>query len=98
MSWRKSRVRLLSASLLAGGFLLQFGNCAGVFLNFALGALDFCALTGTSDCTIGPFAPCGRPNVQVVDENGIPVGGVLNTEDDLLLDCPVTFIPQQGGG
>lgn len=95
---RKARTVCMLSALLAGGTLLQLGNCAGLLINFGLAAIDFCALTGTPNCTIGPFAPCGVPNIQIVDENGVPQGEVMNREDDLLLDCPVTFIQDTDGG
>lgn len=89
---KRRRVLVLATAFLSGGVLLQFGSCAAGLVNFGLSAIDFCALTGTPDCTIGPFAPCGRPDFQLLDQNGLPTGNVINAEDDLLVDCPVTFI------
>jgi hypothetical protein len=100
---RRLRVTMLAASLLGGGTVLQFGSCAASAINLGLAATDFCALinfvSGGTNCSIGPFVPCGVPNIQVIDENGFPVGPTLFTEDDLLLDCPVTFVlqPENGG-
>ncbi|MFO0974544.1 MAG: hypothetical protein U1A27_14060 [Phycisphaerae bacterium] len=93
-----TRKKLLIASILTGGFVLQLGSCAAGALNFALGALDLCALTLSADCTIGPFAPCGIPDVRTFDTTTGALGAIQNREDDLLLDCPVTLIPVMGGG
>ena len=91
------------AALLGSGVCFQFGSCAAGLTNIGLGALDFCTIINTvggrTDCTIGPFAPCGIPDFQVVDQDGLPTGTVQAAEDDLLLDCPVTFVhPTTGGG
>lgn len=93
MRRRRMRAIMLAASILSGGMLLQLGNCGAVFVNLALGALDWCSLTLTPDCTIGPFAPCGIPNTRTIDTNTGALGPIQNAEDDLLLDCPVTLIP-----
>jgi len=86
----------VAACLFGGGCVLQLGACGALAANLALGALDFCSLTFTADCTVGPFAPCGIPDTATVAADGT-IGPVMNAEDDLLLDCPVTLIPVTTG-
>lgn len=92
MHRKRRRVLVVTACLFGGGVVLQLAACGSLAANLALGALDFCSLTFNSDCTVGPFAPCGIPDTQTIDPSG-NLGPVLNTEDDLLLDCPITLIP-----
>lgn len=96
MNRRRRRVLAVTACLLGGGMVLQLAACGSLAANLALGALDFCSLTFTADCTVGPFAPCGIPDTATVDAQG-NIGPIMNAEDDLLLDCPVTLIPVTTG-
>jgi hypothetical protein len=92
MRGKRRHVFVMTASLLGGGTLLQFGNCAALAANLTLGAIDFCSFSLTPECTFGPVAPCGIPDFATIDANGV-IGPVQNAEDDLLLDCPVTLVP-----
>jgi len=93
----KRRIKLLKAfsCLAVGSYVLQLGGCFSIFANTALAG--FPAGTVLSALPI-PFAPCGTPNFQIVDENGVPQGTIENGEDDLFFFCPVTTVVQVQGG
>ena len=93
---KRRRVLVVTACLLGGGLVLQLAACGSLAANLALGALDFCSLTFTADCTVGPFAPCGIPDTATIDADGT-IGPVMNAEDDLLVYCPVALIPVTTG-
>jgi hypothetical protein len=88
---RKSKSRrgvaVLAAYLLAGAFLMQLGACLSMALNTGAVAFDASTLLDENELFLGVFAPCGRPNVQMVDADGVPQGEVLYTGDDMIFDC-----------
>lgn len=92
----RGRATVLASYLVVGAFLLQLGPCIGMALNMGVTAFDFSALLDENELLFGIFAPCGRPNVQYVDEEGTPTGGILYAEDDMIWDCPVTRIGPDG--
>jgi hypothetical protein len=68
-------------------------------LNAGVTAFDTSTLLDENDLFLGIFAPCGVPDWMTVDENGIPVDGIVfGAEDDLLWDCPVYGVPIAAGG
>lgn len=89
---KRGRVAILVACLTAGAFLLQLGPCTVMALSTGTAAFNFGSLLDGDGRFLGIFAMCGRPNVLYVDVNGIPDGGILYTEDDLIYDCPYTEI------
>ncbi len=99
MHSRKRRIVLAMTVMLGGGMVLQLGSCAAGIANLGLAAVNFCTLIGTPDCSIGPFAPCGVPDIRYVDVNGIEVGNPNPNArlDDLLIDCPVIPVPVPPG-
>ena len=88
---RKSKSRrgvaVLAAYLLAGAFLMQLGPCLSMAFNTGVTAFDVGTLLDENELFLGVFAPCGRPNVQIVDADGVPQGEVLYTGDDMIFDC-----------
>jgi hypothetical protein len=66
-------------------------------LNTGVTAFDWGLLLDENQMMFGVLAPCGRPNVQPVDENGIPTEDLLFAEDDLIWDCPITEILDPDG-
>lgn len=91
------RVVRLATYLVTGAILLQFGGCIAMALNSGAAAFDVGSLLDENELLFGVFAPCGRPNVQLVDGDGVPLGGVLFSEDDLIWDCPITEILDPDG-
>jgi hypothetical protein len=87
---KRRRIARLAAYMMVGAFLMQLGPCMVMGLSNATAAFNFSSLLDQNGYFLGIFAMCGRPNVQQVDANGVPSGGILYTEDDLLVDCPFT--------
>lgn len=95
----KKRLRILkiATSLLVGGYVAQLGGCISMGINTALASTPF----GTLFTNAGLPGVCGIPNFILVDAQGIPQGGVMNVEDDLVFGCPITTVVEagdQGGG
>lgn len=86
---RRGRIAVLATYLVAGAFLLQLGPCMTMALSTGTSAFNFGSLLDSNGVFLGVFAMCGVPDVQMVDANGVPVGGVLNAADDLITDCPI---------
>lgn len=96
---RRRHLVVLAAYLATGGFLLQLGPCISMALNTGVTAFDAGTLLDENGLFLGFLAPCGTPNFMFVDENGVPVDGIVfETGDDLIFDCPVTSITQDAGG
>ncbi len=91
------RVARLAAYLVTGAILLQFGGCIAMALNSGAAAFDAGILLDENELLFGVFAPCGRPNVQFVNVNGVPTEDVRYAEDDLIWDCPITEILDPDG-
>ncbi len=88
---RDRTIKAVAALLLATTFVLPLGPCMTMALSTGVAAFDFGILLDENERFLGIFAPCGQPNIQYIDANGTP-GEILFTEDDLILDCPVTRI------
>ena len=94
---RRVKILCLATYLTVGTYLTQLGGCFALGANTALAAFPLPSFLPE----FGILALCGTPNIQVVDENGVPQGAVLNGEDDLVFFCPVTTVVQgtgDGGG
>lgn len=94
---RRMRLVKLACCLSVGAYVMQAGGCFSIAANSLLAGFP----TGQVATDIGLWGLCGTPNVQVVDENGVAQGEILNTEDDLVFFCPVTIVVQAtdtGGG
>jgi hypothetical protein len=91
---RRRRSSVLAAYLICGAIVLQLGPMCSVVGNTGIAAFDFSMLLDENESLFGLFYPCGRPNTLRVDENGDPIAGaeIENTEDDMIYDCPVTYI------
>ncbi len=87
----RRRVALLAAFVLSGAFMMQLGPCFSMLLNTSAAAYDAGTLLDEDGLLLGIFAPCGQPNVRFIDADGT-VGEIINAEDDLIADCPVTGI------
>lgn len=83
------RIKAAAALLVATTFVLPLGPCLTMGLNYGVTSFNFGSLLDANEMFLGLFAPCGQPAIQYVDANGVPDGGVLFTEDDLIVDCPV---------
>ncbi len=92
----RRRVTLLAAFVFAGAFMMQLGSCFSMLLNTSVAAYDAGTLLDEDGLLLGVFAPCGQPNVRYLDASGVP-GEVINSEDDLITDCPVTLITTGDG-
>jgi hypothetical protein len=93
MEIRRRRTAKIAAYLLTGAFLLQLGGPACAMLgSTAIAGFDFGALMDNNGKLFGLFNVCGVPNYEYVDANNVPVSSVLNTGDDLIFDCPITFV------
>jgi hypothetical protein len=90
------RMKAVAALLVATTFVLPLGPCLTMGLNTGVAAFNFGSLLDENQMFLGLFAPCGQPNVQYVDADGVPTGGVQFAEDDLIVDCPVRQV-QTGG-
>jgi hypothetical protein len=95
---RRFRILCLATYLSMGGYLMQLGGCFTAGVNSALASFPFPSLLDSNQLFLGVFAPCGTPNIQVVDQSGAPSGPILNTQDDLVFFCPVTFVQTGTGG
>ena len=89
---KRGRIAVLAAYLMAGAFLMQLGPCMVMGLSTGTAGFNFGSLLDQNGVFLGIFAMCGRPNIQYVDQNGVPDGGILYTEDDIIYDCPFTEI------
>lgn len=95
----KRRIVLIKAAafLSLGAVVLQTGGCLSIALNSGLAGFALSDFLDENERLFGIFAPCGTPNFQLIDENGIPQGTVENTDDDLIFFCPTDFILQDQG-
>ncbi len=96
---RRRRTVLLATYLLAGSFILQLGPVCSLAATQGLTSFDVSLLLGEDESLfgLGIWYPCGEPNIRQYDQNGIPVGDVINAEDDLIVGCPITRITVTGG-
>lgn len=91
---RRVKILSLATYLTVGTYLTQLGGCFTIAANTAVAAFPLPNFLPE----FGVLALCGTPNIQIVDENGVPQGDVLNGEDDLVFFCPVTPVVQATGG
>lgn len=97
---RRVKILCLATYLTVGTYLTQLGGCFTIGANTAVAAFPFSSLLDENEMLFGVLAPCGTPNFQVFDENGLPTGEIENTGDDLIFFCPVeaVFRVEGGGG
>ncbi len=91
---RRVKILCLATYLAMGTYLTQLGGCFSIAANTALAAFPLPNFLPDS----GVLAFCGTPNIQLVDQNGVPTGVILNGEDDLVFFCPATPVMTGGGG
>ncbi len=97
---RLSRMRILACYFVTGALVLQLGPLCTMVnstLTTGVGTSGFLIDNNGNLLGIPFFNMCGQPDIQTVDENGVPLD-LLNTEDDLMLGCPVTVIVVADGG
>lgn len=95
---RRVKILSLATFLAMGTYMTQLGGCFTMAANNALAAFPVSSLLDENELLFGVFAPCGTPNYQLVDENGIPSGDIVNIQDDLIFFCPVDSVLQATGG
>jgi hypothetical protein len=99
MNRRVRRKIKLAGYLAAGAFVLQLGQACTIFNSVAtagIGSSGF--LIDDNGFFFGVFNVCGQENIQTVDVNGVQVGDILNTQDDLMFGCPARQIVVANGG
>ena len=89
---RRAKILCLATYLAMGTYLTQLAGCFSIAANSAVASFPVPSLFDENELLFGVFAPCGTPNVVIVDEDGDVEGGILNTEDDLVFFCPVTAV------
>lgn len=96
---RRTRIAFLAAYLSIGGIVVQLAGCFDIAATTGLASLDVSLLTDAEGRLFGVFNVCGIPDILVVDQNGVPID-ILNTEDDLVFNCPIseTIVANTGGG
>jgi hypothetical protein len=94
---RCAKVLCLATYLTVGTYLTQLGGCFAIGANTGLAAFPTSIFLDENELFLGVFAPCGTPNIVIVDENGTSQGEILNGEDDLIYFCPVTAVVQGAG-
>ncbi len=95
---RKSKLMKFATCLVTGAYLLQAGGCFTIAANSALAAFPLANFLDENQLLFGVFAPCGTPNVIVIDQNGQQQGEIFNSADDLIFFCPITVVQQTEGG
>jgi hypothetical protein len=95
---RRVKILSLATYLTVGTYLSQLGGCFTIGANTAVASFPFSSLLDENELFLGVFAPCGTPNIVLVNEDGTSQGEVLNSEDDLIFFCPVTPVLQGTGG
>ncbi|HPF37496.1 MAG TPA: hypothetical protein P5081_12375 [Phycisphaerae bacterium] len=88
----------LAGYLTAGAMLLQFGQACAVVSSVATAGVSSSGfLIDNNGYFLGLFNVCGAENIQIVDENGIQQGDIVNSGDDLMFGCPARQVVQTGG-
>lgn len=85
---------MLACYLTTGAIILQLGPlCTMVNTTLTTGVSTSGFLLDDNGNLLGIpfFNMCGQPDIQTVDEDGVPID-LFNTGDDLMLGCPVTQI------
>lgn len=99
MNRRARRKIKLAGYLAAGAFVLQLGQACTLFTSVAtagIGSSGF--LIDNNGFFLGVFNVCGQENIQQVDVNGVQIGEIQFTQDDLMFGCPARQIVVANNG
>lgn len=86
MKRRRLRAFVLAGYLVAGAMMTQFLTICNSAATAGLSTSGL--LIDDNGYFLGLVYVCGTENILQVDANGVPLGGVINSEDDLMFGCP----------